>query len=73
MHYDREGLSERVYDGEGKLIDQSYCCSRFSIYYPGVCDLPAYDRILTRPSEAEALNRSDSRKVTSWKYIVAMR
>ena len=43
-HYDRECLSERVYDGEGKLIDRSYCCSRFSIYYPGVCDLPAYDR-----------------------------
>ena len=44
LHYDRECLSERVYDGEGKLIDRSYCCSRFSIYYPGVCDLPAYDR-----------------------------
>ena len=44
LHYDRECLSERVYDGEGKLIDQSYCCSRFSIYYPGVCDSPAYDR-----------------------------
>ena len=44
LHYDRECLSQRVYDGEGKLIDQSYCCSRFSIYYPGVCDLPAYDR-----------------------------
>ena len=44
LHYDRECLSERVYDGEGKLIDQSYCCSRFSIYYPGVCDLPAYNR-----------------------------
>ena len=29
--------------------------------------------ILTRPSEAEALNRLDSKKVTSWKYIVAMR
>lgn len=44
LHYDRECLSERVYDGEGKLIDRSYCCSRFSIYYPGVCDLPAYNR-----------------------------
>ena len=44
LHYDRECLSERMYDGEGKLIDRSYCCSRFSIYYPGVCDLPAYDR-----------------------------
>ena len=44
LHYNRECLSERVYDGEGKLIDQSYCCSRFSIYYPGVCDSPAYDR-----------------------------
>ena len=44
LHYDRECLSERVYDGEGKLIDRSYCCSRFSIYYPGVCDSPAYDR-----------------------------
>ena len=44
LHYDRECLSERVYDGEGKQIDRSYCCSRFSIYYPGVCDLPAYDR-----------------------------
>ena len=44
LHYDRECLSERVYDGEGKLIDQSYCCSGFSIYYPGVCDSPAYDR-----------------------------
>lgn len=44
LHYNRECLSERVYDGEGKLIDRSYCCSRFSIYYPGVCDLPAYDR-----------------------------
>ena len=31
LHYDRECLSERVYDGEGKLIDRSYCCSRFSI------------------------------------------
>ena len=30
LHYDRECLSERVYDGEGKLIDRSYCCSRFS-------------------------------------------
>jgi hypothetical protein len=28
---------------KGKLIDRSYCCSRFSIYYPGVCDLPAYN------------------------------
>ena len=44
MHYNRECLSERVYDGEGKLIDRSYCCSGFSIYYPGVCDSPAYDR-----------------------------
>ena len=44
LHYNRECLSERVYDREGKLIDRSYCCSRFSIYYPGVCDLPAYDR-----------------------------
>ena len=44
LHYDRECLSERVYDGEGKQIDRSYCCSHFSIYYPGVCDLPAYDR-----------------------------
>lgn len=44
LHYDRECLSQRVYDGEGKQIDRSYCCSRFSIYYPGVCDLPAYDR-----------------------------
>ena len=44
LHYDRECLSERMYDGEGKLIDRSYCCSRFSIYYPGVCDLPAYAR-----------------------------
>ena len=30
LHYDRECLFERVYDGEGKLIDRSYCCSRFS-------------------------------------------
>ena len=44
LHYDRECLSERVYDGEGKLIDRSYCCSGFSIYYPGVCDSPAYNR-----------------------------
>ena len=44
LHYDRECLSERMYDGEGKLIDRSYCCSGFSIYYPGVCDSPAYDR-----------------------------
>nr|WP_295291767.1 hypothetical protein [uncultured Prevotella sp.] len=44
LHYNRECLSERVYDGEGKLIDRSYCCSGFSIYYPGVCDSPAYDR-----------------------------
>lgn len=44
LHYDRECLSERVYDGEGKLIDRSYCCSGFSIYYPGVCDSHAYDR-----------------------------
>ena len=27
-----------------KQIDRSYCCSGFSIYYPGVCDSPAYDR-----------------------------
>ena len=34
-----------VYDGEGKLIDRSYCCSRFSIYYPGVCEFAlAYNR-----------------------------
>ena len=44
LHYDRKCLSERVYDGEGKQIDRSYCCSGFSIYYPGVCDSPAYDR-----------------------------
>ncbi len=73
LHYDRECLSERMYDGEGKLIDQSYCCSRFSIYYPESAICLHTTVILTRPSEAETQNRSDSRRVTSWKYIVAMR
>ena len=73
LHYDRECLSERMYDGEGKLIDQSYCVrvSAFTIPESAICLHTTV--ILTRPSEAETQNRSDSRRVTSWKYIVAMR
>ena len=44
LHYDRECLSERMYDGDGNLIDRSFCCSGFSTYYPGVSDSPEYDR-----------------------------
>ncbi|MEI3068582.1 MAG: hypothetical protein V8T23_03405 [Prevotella sp.] len=73
LHYDRECLSERVYDGEGKLIDQSYCCSGSASTIPESAIRQHTTDIPTRPSEAEALNRSDSRKVTSWKYIVAMK
>lgn len=35
LHYDRECLSERVYDGEGNL-DRFLCCSGFTNYYPGI-------------------------------------
>ena len=44
LHYEREYLSQRMYDGEGKLIDQTYCSSGFSLYYPGICDEPEYKR-----------------------------
>ena len=73
LHYDRECLSERVYDGEGKLIDRSYCCSGSAFTIPESAICLHTTVILTRPSEAETQNRLDSRKVTSWKYIVAMR
>ncbi len=64
LHYDRECLSERVYDGEGKLIDRSTAVrvSAFTIPESAICLHTTV--ILTRPSEAEALNRSDSRRVT---------
>ena len=32
LHYDRECLSERMYDGDGNLIDRYFCCSGFSTY-----------------------------------------
>ena len=38
MHYEHECLSHRMYDGEGKLIDQTYCSSGFNLYYPGICE-----------------------------------
>ena len=44
MHYERECLSQKMYDGEGNLIDKTYCSSGFSIYYPGICDSPEYER-----------------------------
>ena len=44
MHYEREYLSQRMYDGEGKIIDQTYCSSGFSLYYPGICDETEYER-----------------------------
>ena len=64
MHYEREYLSQRVYDGEGKLIEQSYCCSGFSLYYPGICDEQDYERHADetfhgRPEETIRFHKGD--------------
>lgn len=64
MHYEREYLSQRMYDGEGLLIDQTYCCSGFSLYYPSICEEPEYERhpdevFLGRPEEKIRFKRGD--------------
>lgn len=64
MHYEREYLSQRMYDGEGRLIDQTYCSSGFSLYYPGVCDEPEYEKhpdeiFHGRPEEKIRYHRGD--------------
>lgn len=64
MHYEREYLSQKVYDGEGKLIEQSYCCSGFSLYYPGICDEQDYERHADetfhgRPEETIRFHKGD--------------
>ncbi len=64
MHYEREYLSQRMYDGEGKLIDQTYCSSGFSLYYPTICDEPEYEKhpdeiFHGRPEEKIRFHRGD--------------
>ena len=64
MHYERECLSQRMYDGEGKLIDQTYCSSGFSLYYPGICDEQEYEKhsdeiFHGRPEEKIRFHRGD--------------
>ena len=64
MHYEREYLSQRMYDGEGKLIDQTYCSSGFSLYYPSICEEPEYEKhpdeiFHGRPEEKIRFHRGD--------------
>lgn len=64
MHYEREYLSQRMYDGEGKFIDQTYCSSGFSLYYPGICNEPEYEKhpdeiFHGRPEEKIRFHRGD--------------
>ena len=64
MHNEREYLSQRMYDGDGKLIDQTYCSSGFSLYYPGICDEQEYERhpdevFHGRPEEKIRFHRGD--------------